>query len=362
MARRKSTEAPEPLPVIPTVIPPAAPVLTAEQRLAAKAKKAEPKAAASKDWLVTLTEPQQIENALQFCAANHGSKVLDGKASAARAELQPSLIRIVAEEWIKQKRRMPNPKISTSEVNFNFVCADSDGFSLKPDKDGNLRTADEHFAAYGVDPIVRKVLSQEFEEKSGLSLELSKMKEKKPALYERVVNLLLVANEDGVYDKDGKPLDKFSDEEVNDMLVRNNAITCKEGFVDRLPTAVGGAFYDQTKAADQMVNVLTALSAVNGLQWRIGQVFVKDPAPLVQTMIAAPVVAGPQPEQTFTTSDKMYEIIVKDDTATLVKITDGVKKTIGTRKCANGYDHAINTAKLWQRDRGRLNEAITDMI
>lgn len=363
MPKPKPTTTKEPHMATATA-PADAPKMSLKERLASKTKaKAEPKKKAASSHQTVLIDDPVIADAIdKFLAASHAKKVAEGQEKTNKAILLP---------FVKSKRLHDmavagGSKIESIEYqtpsgsHFLLQCKDTisgvRGFRAPKDKDGNPLPIDQHLKSSGLpDALVSRLKNEnEFKEELVLSISLSKMEKERPQLAEKLMSLIMAANEGGVTDKEGNKI-TFSDDDMDVMIDKNNDVTVEKGFLSR---ALGHC-KAVSKNDDDCGNLLEKLLTAIPPQWAIGSQFSADPeGQLAKMFAAAPQQEGaPKGPVDHKTDDGKYTI--HEDGKLLTVIRNSDSKEMGTKTCTDD-DHVRNSVRKWKTEPANLASWIAD--
>lgn len=363
VSKKKAVEVPSvpasptgPTIAISTAIPDPPKKMSLEERLAAKAgKKEETKSSSSKDWQVKLTSERLQELALVLAAGTHGKKVIEGQVKTARTELEPELVRSIASEWLKQQRQAENPTVVAPGCHFKFVVAETSATILK----ARSRNADiaEVLSKHGIAPDVQTKIMNDFKTEKVLSVDTDSIKKDKPELYEKFIEMLVLANEEGLYNAAGEEILRISDEDMAALVSQDTKVTVSTGFLDRVPTYIAAS----GGGVDQMLSAMKAIEELGVINFRIPGVTVDSPEATIDRLIRGSSAPTTPVSQGFKTSDGRFHIEAKGSDVVCTSIPqmpDETPRIIFKKNCPGGSSHAVNLARKLAESPNRLAEEI----
>ena len=340
----------------------APPKMSLKDRLASKTKsKAEPKAAAKKSHQVVLIDDPLIAAAIEkFLAASHAKKVAAGQETVNKAILLP----FVKSKRLRDMATSGGAKIESIEYqtpsgsHFLLQCKDTisgaRGFRAPKDKDGNPLPIDQHLKSSGLpDALISRLQNEnEFKDETTLSVNLSKMEKERPKLAEKLMSLIMAANEGGVTDSDGNKIE-FSDDDIAVMIDKNNDVTVQEGFLGRALSHCKAVSKNDADCGALLEKLLTAIPP----QWAIGSQFSADPEGQLAAMLSAAPQEGAKGPVDHKTDDGKYTIHEEGMELTVIRNSD--TKEMGKKTCTDS-DHVKNSVRKWKTDPANLASWIAD--
>lgn len=352
-----------------TPVPPE-PVLSIKEQLAMKAKAKSTATAAKKSDrpVIELTYDDHetklyAEQVDRFTAADAAKKGIDGLIKTAQAALKPYLITRVMQMWVDQGRKMDNPRVQTpGGSSFNFQVKDTltgaRGFKVPKDENGQPVPIEKHLAAHGVskDLISNLKDSGEFKEQQVLGfVDMTKLETDQPVLAERLMALVLAANQGGVTTSKGEKI-KFNDNELELILEQSNNITVKEGFLDRSVTYCKDVTDDPEVAVTMLQNLLTAVPP----QWAFGQANCLHPETAIAKLLSPETdgkVAPPPPAPPVEHDTGKFILRVTGTLITIVRRKDG--KEVAKKQCKDDM-HCKNSIRKFMENPASLDTYVAD--
>lgn len=341
--------------------------MSAREKLLGKAGKAAPKATAAtknRDLITVGDSPEtrviaQAVDRLTTLAKN--VKVLQGHERAARAIAVPYLQGLVLDNWLDLGTKGENPKIQTpSGASFILQCKDTlsgaRGWRLPKGDDGEPVDIKQHLINHGVSArlVDRLIEEEEFVDQQLMTIPIDKLEKENRPLSERLMEMIIAANEGGVKLPSGKTV-KFSDAELSQLVETVHDVKMKENFLSRIVGHVKAVAEHEEEQKEFLQGILNAVPP----QWAVSSVnpgmneetvlreVIREPAP-----VASPASAEPKDHDAgpFTIRQEGFVL-------TVIRKTDN--KKMATKKCKDG-DHVENTIKKWQREPASLTGFISE--
>lgn len=343
------------------------PKVSARDKLLSKAGKKSETAANKKSErpIINLGDAQTRDIATavdRLTACVHMKKAVDGHEKAARRIVMPFGQHKTLELWIKNGNRTENIKLQTP-AGASFILQAKDtitgvrGVRLPKNEDGEPIDVETHLGNHNVPAqlITRLMEEGEFVDEQVMTIPMVKLEKENKPLADRLIELIVAANDGGVTTKDGKKI-KFTDEELSQLVEGAHDVTVKEGFLDRIVPHVRNAISGDEQQIVALSAVLDAIppqwavgSATQGINEKeiIGTILHKEPEQVTTPQAPVDHAAG---NYTLRVTGLNIEIIRNSD-----------KKPLATKKCKDG-GHLENTIKKWQREPTALAEYISNNV
>lgn len=354
---------------------PSAAPLSARDKLLKKAGTAAPKPAAGKKKnrgaiiVGDTPETRIVGDAVdRLTAAVHVKKSVEGHEKAARAVVLPYVKRETLRLWVQQGGKAENPQVSTP-TGSHFIMQVKDtltglrGFRVPKDETGQPIDVEQHLQNHGVSQELIERLKEagEFVDQEVMTIPMARLEKENRDLADRLINLIVAANDGGVSTKDGKKI-KFSDDEMGKLVEVAHDVTIKEGFLDRVVQHCATISREEDAQLELLDSILTAIPP----QWAVGSV---NPGLKEDVMVKTLLHSDP-PEPAEAPAPKVPPKPVDHDAASYTLRVEGLKitvirkkddKELATKVCKDS-GHVANTVKKWQREPDTLNAFITENL
>lgn len=335
--------------------------LSSKERLAQKSRqKVDIPASASKDRAVIQLKGDIANMVDRLTAAIHAKKVMLGQEAACRAVVLPYAQQIHYALWMERGVRPESPQfITPSGSKFILQCKDTlcgvRGFKVPKGKDGKPVSVEAHLRANGVpaDVIGRLKEKEEFNEEETLNINMPKLEKEHPNLHSKLMDLVLAANEGGVKDKDGNQI-KFSDEDINRLIERNNEVTLKDDFIVRAAKYCKEGSKNDEDATARLKLLMTAIPP----QWAVGSTMCADPEGVVVRLLKEDEKKEVKPTAADFTIGKYT---VKQAGLNLTVFRNSDNKELVKKEC-DDEDHVKNAIRKWQKDPATLDQFVADNV
>jgi hypothetical protein len=254
--------------------------MSAREKLLGKAGKAAPKTTAAtknRDVIMVGDDPEtkviaQAVDRLTTLAKN--VKVLQGHEKANRAIVLPFLQQRVREAWLELGMKGENPKIQTpSGSSFILQCKDTlsgtRGWRLPKGDDGEPVDIKQHLVNHGVSAklVDRLIAEEEFVDQQLMTIPIDKLEKDNRPLAERLMDMIVAANEGGVKLPNGKTV-KFTDAEMAQLVEHVHDVKIKENFLTRIVGHVKAVANNEDEQAELLEGILNAVPP----QWAVSSV------------------------------------------------------------------------------------------
>jgi len=228
------------------------------------------------------------------------------------------------------------------------------GFRVPKDDQGTPIDIEQHLTNHGISTALIAKLQKEgeFVDVETMTIPMAKLEKENRTLADRLIDLIVAANEGGVTTKDGKKI-KFSDDEMKSLVESAHDVTIKEGFLDRIVGHVAALASGEDAQVEMLDGILSAVPP----QWAVGSVnpglkedvmvrtLLHDKPPEPEVPVSAVPVKAVEHDAT------KYTLRVEGLKITVIRKSDN--KELATKTCKD-VGHAVNTVKKWQREPDAL--------
>lgn len=309
-----------------------------------------------KDRDIIQLKGQEAEVLDRFCQSKAWFDKSKGINEAARADLEPILMRNVVIKMVQAGRRIANPRFTSSTSKVMYQVKNTVNLKLPLAEEGKQITVQEFFEQAGIPKVRAELLAALFIRKTTLTIvPLTDLRTSNAPLAEKLMQ--------GIK---GLPQDEC--QEVAKALAYNPQLAKKVGEL------IAGLSQNERKDA---LRVSSEVSTVDDAETTISKMaaICKTPDELDAAMNAAKVgtavssatydgdlmEAGrtlmelaPKNETTFFTTDKSYKAEIKGTTAVLSR---GNGEHVLTKQCTDA-GHARATCQKWVRNPQYLKETL----
>lgn len=350
---------------------------SARSKLFKKAGKKEAAKAAKKDDRPVVSLEGEMASALdRYTASDKVVKAMKGHQGASKDQFLPFGKQKTFEEWIAHGGQTENIKFQT-RGGASIILQVKDvltgarrGFRVPKDEDGEPMDVKEHLRRHGVaDALIERLVgNEEFVDTETMFIPMAKLEKDHPDLAERLINLIVAANEGGVTTKGGKKI-KFSDEEMEHLVEAAHDVTVQAGFLGRIVPHVKAVSEDRTQQVEMLSAVLTAIPpdwAMGSVQPGLNQeevlrsMMVESGTGDERTAAAvATATPPPAPPSEHVVANGKYTLRVNDLQVTVIRNTD--QRELAKKQCEDA-GHVRNTIRQWREDSAALSAFISENV
>lgn len=336
-----------------------------KEKMAAKVgtTKAPTPASAKKDRpIIVIDDALQSKVIDRMASADLMVKTMKGHQEASKASFLPWGLSKVLFGWIKKGNPTENVQFQTPNGT-SFILQIKD--TLKKFKtgwmeDGQPKTAEQFFTENNIPEVLIERLTEqnEFQTKDSMTIPIATLEKDNEKLCEKLFELIILANEEGVKSKNGKTTIKFSDDDLRQIIVNQKTISLKEGFLDRMVghckevSATDDEALENLNNLFQVVNPTVAYSSI-----KVGTKHKEILEELINP--DCETITLPAKEEIFATKDGKYTLKVKGTTIAVIRSSDN--REMATKTCTDA-GHVNNTIKKWQREPDSLAGFIAENI